>query len=84
MNLQSNEVGGSYHMEQEGLIRCLKGVRERGMNVGVLVTDRHQSIQAYIKKNEKDITHYFDQWHLAKGKKETKQVSFVSYFYLVK
>ena len=38
---QSNEVGGSTHMELEGLKRCLKFLTENGFQLSHLVTDRH-------------------------------------------
>ena len=42
---ESNEVGGSYHMEIEGLkrmVNCLED--EWGFVIGTLVTDRHRQI----------------------------------------
>ena len=51
-------------MELEGLIRCLKKVEEEGVVISDLVIDRHSQIKAYMKK---DINHWFDVWHVAKG-----------------
>ena len=68
MFLQSNEVGGSYHMEKEGLKRVLDFLqRERKMNVEVLVTDRHRQINKWLREEHGEITHYYDVWHVAKG-----------------
>jgi solute carrier family 8 (sodium/calcium exchanger) len=65
--VQSNEVGGSYHMEQAGLERCINFLREKNLTPGVIVTDRHVSIQKWIRENLQDCTHFYDVWHVAKG-----------------
>ena len=58
--VQSNEVGGSYHMEKEGLERVLEFLQQQQqLQVDVLVTDRHHP----------EIMHYYDVWHVAKGTK---------------
>lgn len=66
--MQSNEVGGSYHMEKEGLLRVIQFLQLHGMNIDVLVTDRHRQISKWIRENHPEITHYYDVWHVAKGK----------------
>ena len=38
---QRNEVQGSYHMENKGLVRALSFLKGQGLTVGVLVTDKH-------------------------------------------
>lgn len=65
--VQSNEVGGSYHMEKEGLARCLYFLQEQGLSIDVLVTDRHRQINKWLRENHPVITHYYDVWHVAKG-----------------
>ena len=40
--VQSNEVGGSYHMEKEELQRVLKFLQQEKLTVEVLVMDRHK------------------------------------------
>ena len=65
--LQSNEVKGSYHMEKEGLHRCMKFLKERNLEVDVLVTDRHKQINKWLKEAHPKIKHYYDIWHVAKG-----------------
>ena len=65
--MQSNEVGCSNHMEKEGLQRVLTFLDEMELQVGVLVTDRHQQITKYIREQHPNITHYYDVWHVAKG-----------------
>ncbi|XP_068077615.2 uncharacterized protein isoform X2 [Danio rerio] len=63
--VQSNEVGGSYHMEKEGLKRCLDLLENNGLEVDYIVTDRHPQIQKYLR--ERKITQFYDVWHFEKG-----------------
>ena len=65
--LQSNEVSSSNNMEKEGLQRVLQFLDENGLQVGALVTDRHQQITKWIREQHPNITHYYDVWHVAKG-----------------
>ena len=59
-------------MEKEGLRRMLEFLAERGLTVGTLVTDRHKQINKWIREDYPDIKHYYDVWHVAKGKFCTK------------
>ncbi|XP_031176374.2 uncharacterized protein LOC116065059 [Sander lucioperca] len=63
--VQSNEVGGSYYMEKEGLKRSLALLEASGVTLDCIVTDRHVQIQKYLR--EKGITQYYDVWHIDKG-----------------
>ncbi|XP_056624390.1 uncharacterized protein LOC130437186 isoform X2 [Triplophysa dalaica] len=63
--IQSNEVGGSYHMEKEGLKRCLDKLESCGLVVDSIVTDRHPQIQKYLR--ERNVTQYYDVWHFEKA-----------------
>ncbi|XP_026063533.1 uncharacterized protein LOC113046778 isoform X3 [Carassius auratus] len=63
--VQSNEVGGSYHMEKEGLKRCLDKLESNGLAVDYIVTDRHPQIQKYLR--DCNITQFYDVWHFEKG-----------------
>ena len=65
---QSNEVRNSSWMELEGLKRGLAFLEGNKVTVQDLVTDRHVQVKSYIAKEKKDIHHYFDVWHCAKGK----------------
>ncbi|XP_063052185.1 uncharacterized protein LOC134446823 [Engraulis encrasicolus] len=67
--VQSNEVGGSYHMEKVGLQRSLEKV-QGFVDVGTLVTDRHIGINMMMREDHPDITHQFDIWHVAKSIKK--------------
>ena len=62
---QSNEVGGSYHMEKEGLVRSLRLMTAKGVTLDCIVTDRHPQIQKYLREN--NVTQYYDVWHFEKG-----------------
>ncbi|XP_077427584.1 uncharacterized protein LOC144055469 isoform X3 [Vanacampus margaritifer] len=63
--VQSNEVGGSYHMEKEGLRRSLVLMESRGISVDCIVTDRHPQVQKFLR--EQEITHYYYVCQMAKG-----------------
>ncbi|CAM4642972.1 unnamed protein product [Leuciscus chuanchicus] len=63
--IQSNEAGGSYHMEKEGLKRCLDKLESNGLAVDYLIADRHPQIQKYLR--ERSITQFYDVWHFQKG-----------------
>ena len=54
-------------MEKEGLNRVLEFLKEKDLQVGTLVTDRHQQITKWIREHHTNVKHYFDVWHVAKG-----------------
>ena len=54
-------------MEKEGLIRGLSKLRELGVAVDTLVTDRHPSVAKWMRLEQPDIEHRYDVWHIAKG-----------------
>ena len=54
-------------MEIEGLIRCRKELESEEIAVGSLTTDRHVSVEKYMKEHWRGPDHYFDLWHIAKG-----------------
>ena len=66
--MQSNEVKGSYHMEKEGLHRVLEFLHHNHLKVNILVTDRHRQINKWLREEHPEVTHYYDVWHVAKGK----------------
>ncbi|XP_057709542.1 uncharacterized protein LOC130927604 [Corythoichthys intestinalis] len=63
--VQSNETGGSYGMELEGLKRCRQELE--GFNVKVVITDRHRQVAKWIRENWTQVIHYYDCWHIVKG-----------------
>ncbi|PIK35704.1 hypothetical protein BSL78_27475, partial [Apostichopus japonicus] len=64
--VQSNEVSSSNAMELDGLKRGLQFFEENQVEVASLVTDRHRSVAKYLRE-EQDLIHYYDVWHVAKG-----------------
>ncbi|XP_071843613.1 uncharacterized protein [Apostichopus japonicus] len=64
--VQSNEVSSSNAMELEGLKRGLQFFEDNQVEVASLVTDRHRSVAKY-QREEEDLNHYYDVWHVAKG-----------------
>lgn len=55
-------------MEKEGLVRSLRFLSEQGLVVTDLVTDQHPSITKMMKEEYSQIHHWFDSWHVMKGK----------------
>lgn len=55
-------------MEKEGLERVLASIEQNGLVVNTLVTDRHIQINKWLRDTKPDILHYYDIWHVAKGK----------------
>ena len=54
-------------MEKEGLQRVLDFLKNEGITVDVLVTDRHKQINKWIRENHPSVNHYYGIWHVAKG-----------------
>ena len=70
--IQSNEVGGSYHMHGERrTYRVMQFLQQQDLTIEVLVTDRHRQIAKWLCESYPEITHYYDVWHLAKGMKHS-------------
>ncbi|XP_072306189.1 uncharacterized protein [Eucyclogobius newberryi] len=63
--VQSNEVGGSFYMEKDGLHRCLDLLQTNNIEVDYIVTDRHTQVKTYLRG--RSVTQYYDVWHLEKG-----------------
>ena len=55
-------------MELEGLQRSLTFLKDNNVPVSDLITDRHSSVKKYMREKQPDIHHWFDVWHVAKGK----------------
>ena len=55
-------------MEKEGLLRVIQYLQQHGLNIDILVTDRHRQISKWLRENHPDIKHFYDVWHVAKGK----------------
>ena len=68
--VQSNEVRNSNAMELEGLKRGLAFLKDKGINIKSLTTDRHVGVKKYMRENMPTVDHWFDVWHVAKGVKK--------------
>lgn len=71
---QSNEVKSSSWCELEGLKRTITYLKAQDLAVCTLITDRHRQIAKWIRENLEDTRHYYDVWHVAKGKKTKKYI----------
>ncbi|XP_033101507.1 uncharacterized protein LOC117104760 [Anneissia japonica] len=61
------DVPNSYWLENEGLKRCLKELKDCKIHIDTLVTDRHSSIAKTMREKYSDVRHEYDIWHLAKS-----------------
>lgn len=70
-SIQSTESTSSNAMEIDGLKRCLTELEDNRIKVGSLTTDRHPTVESEMKKPPYNtIVHYFDTWHVVKGKSD--------------
>ncbi|XP_064460777.1 uncharacterized protein LOC135370836 isoform X1 [Ornithodoros turicata] len=67
VQVQSNEVASSYHMELEALQRGLEELHDFNVGVRSLTTDRHPSVRKYMRTSHPEVNHQFDVWHVSKG-----------------
>lgn len=54
-------------MEKEGLHRVIQSLKQ-DLSICVIVTDRHKQINRWLRECHAEIKHYYDVWHVAKGK----------------
>ena len=54
-------------MELEAAKLCFDHLKKSDLEISVFVSDRHRGIAKWIRENHPNITHYFDQWHIAKS-----------------
>lgn len=59
-------------MELEGLKRGLAAIENDGVYPDYLVTDRHRSVQKYMREQKPAIKHKYDVWHTARSKIDLK------------
>ena len=73
--VQVTEVSSSNAMEAEGCNRVLNNLKDKGVSVRCLTTDRHTTITSEMRKKHSEIIHQYDVWHLSKWvvKKLTKK-----------
>lgn len=54
-------------MELQGVKLCFEYLQRVGLAIKVFVSDRHKGIAKWIRECNPSVTHFFDQWHIAKG-----------------
>ena len=73
--VQVSEVKNANHMEPEELRRSLHQVlKEDGLSVGTLATDRHIMVGSLMKKEFPHVTHQYNVWHVAKRSTKSCQM----------
>ena len=55
-------------MELEGLKRAMEKIYDHNLSIATIVTDRHMQISKWLRESHPDTKHYYDVWHVAKGK----------------
>ena len=63
------EVANSNAMEKAGFVKIIKRLKDAGVKIDIVSTDRHIQIRKLMKVDPEfnDIKHQFDPWHIAKG-----------------
>lgn len=64
--VQRNQAGNSPAMEFLGFQSCMDFLLGCGVVISTFISDRHTQIASHMKTVLKNITHYFDLWHLKK------------------
>ena len=64
---QVSEAGNSNRMEKMGFAKMLSELKEKGLNIEQITTDRHTGIRRHMREKEKSISQQFDVWHICKS-----------------
>ena len=67
-------------MEFMAFKHCMEFLLAYGLLITTFISDRHVSIACHMKNVLKNITHYFDIWHLKKSKSMMRLLLFVLKF----
>lgn len=55
-------------MELEGAKRCFDFLmRVKGLKIKVFISDRHKSINKWVRTSQKGTEHYYDIWHITRS-----------------
>lgn len=54
--------------KKEGFVRSIYFINNKGIKIEQIITDRHVQIVKHIREEMPNTKHYFDVWHVAKGK----------------
>ncbi|XP_063063564.1 uncharacterized protein LOC134456062 [Engraulis encrasicolus] len=68
--VQVTEASSSVAMEVMGLQRGLSELLDRGVDIGVMTTDRSPSVRKLMREEHPTIQHELDSWHVTKGIKK--------------
>ena len=55
-------------MEKEGFIRSVNYLKSHDLHIKEFVSDRHPQIVKHIREKMPETRHFFDVWHVSKGK----------------
>ncbi|XP_064488327.1 uncharacterized protein LOC135400419 [Ornithodoros turicata] len=66
----NERVTASVQMEKDGLIRSLRFLKEHGITLKSVTTDRHPAIRKHMETHEQETKRFFDIWHISKSVKE--------------
>ena len=67
---QVMDTGNSNRMEKMGFKKALASLKNQGINLEQITTDRHTQIGKYMREEEPTINHQFDVWHFVKNIKK--------------
>ena len=76
LSCQRNQAGNSPAMEFLGFQSCMDFLLGCGVVISTFISDRHTQIASHMKTVLKNITHYFDLWHLKKSKRSIAVIRF--------
>lgn len=54
-------------MELKGCQDCFAFLKAAGLTIALFVSDRHWSIEKWIREQQPATKHFFDSWHVAKS-----------------
>ena len=80
LSCQRNQAGNSPAMEFLGFQSCMDFLLGCGVVISTFISDRHTQIASHMKNVLKNITHYFDLWHLKKSKRSIAVIRFTTIF----
>lgn len=78
LSCQRNQAGNSPAMEFLGFQSCMDFLLGCGVVISTFISDRHTQIASHMKTVLKNITHYFDLWHLKKSK---RSIAIIRFYY---
>ena len=54
-------------MEHSGLVKALKFLANKFVQIETLITDQHKQIAKYMREHKPSVDHRYDVWHVSKG-----------------